>query len=243
MLIKKITQTPSSRFLKYFKNYDLTHLNIRSSKNNTNLLRKKHFKRYYKPFLNTNMHLYNLLVYVAPSYIANSTKTFFKTFTVEKDILYLPNINHVLPGTFCFVSLTKIIKSNKFLGSIFLTINTPFNIFISNLLINKRIIYAKSSGTYAKRLKSKKKEKLLKIELPSTKICFFPNNICNFIGQNINLFTHKVVEGKWGFSLANSKKINVRGVAKNPVDHPNGGRTKAKQPEKSPWGWIAKQSK
>jgi len=26
----------------------------------------------------------------------------------------------------------------------------------------------------------------------------------------------------------------VRGVAKNPVDHPNGGRTKAKQPELSP---------
>ena len=30
--------------------------------------------------------------------------------------------------------------------------------------------------------------------------------------------------------------IAVRGVAKNPVDHPNGGRTKAKQPELSPWG-------
>lgn len=32
------------------------------------------------------------------------------------------------------------------------------------------------------------------------------------------------------------KKIIVRGVAKNPVDHPNGGRTKVKQPERSPWG-------
>ena len=40
-----------------------------------------------------------------------------------------------------------------------------------------------------------------------------------------------------------SKKIMVRGVAKNPVDHPNGGRTKAKQPEKSPWGWVAKLNK
>ncbi len=29
----------------------------------------------------------------------------------------------------------------------------------------------------------------------------------------------------------------------NPVDHPNGGRTKAKQPEKTPWGWVAKNSK
>ena len=32
-------------------------------------------------------------------------------------------------------------------------------------------------------------------------------------------------------------------MAMNPVDHPNGGRTKAKQPEKSPWGWIAKHKK
>jgi len=29
----------------------------------------------------------------------------------------------------------------------------------------------------------------------------------------------------------------------NPVDHPNGGRTKTVQPEKSPWSWVAKQKK
>jgi ribosomal protein L2 len=29
----------------------------------------------------------------------------------------------------------------------------------------------------------------------------------------------------------------------NPVDHPNGGRTKSVQPEKSPWSWIAKKKK
>lgn len=26
----------------------------------------------------------------------------------------------------------------------------------------------------------------------------------------------------------------------NPIDHPNGGRAKTVQPEKSPWNWIAK---
>jgi ribosomal protein L2 len=29
----------------------------------------------------------------------------------------------------------------------------------------------------------------------------------------------------------------------NPVDHPNGGRTKTVQPERSPWNWVAKQKK
>jgi ribosomal protein L2 len=55
-----------------------------------------------------------------------------------------------------------------------------------------------------------------------------------FLGHNFNFNINSQVEGKWGFSFTKFKKINVRGVAKNPVDHPNGGRTKAKQPEKSP---------
>jgi ribosomal protein L2 len=28
----------------------------------------------------------------------------------------------------------------------------------------------------------------------------------------------------------------------NPVDHPNGGRTKSCKPEKSLWGWVAKKN-
>jgi large subunit ribosomal protein L2 len=55
-----------------------------------------------------------------------------------------------------------------------------------------------------------------------------------------NLSLHKNVSGKWSNSGKILNRIVVRGVAKNPVDHPNGGRTKAKQPELSPWGWVAK---
>jgi ribosomal protein L2 len=32
-------------------------------------------------------------------------------------------------------------------------------------------------------------------------------------------------------------------VAMNPVDHPNGGRAKTVQPERSPWNWVAKKTK
>jgi len=39
------------------------------------------------------------------------------------------------------------------------------------------------------------------------------------------------------------RKIVVRGIAKNPVDHPNGGRTNTKNPLRTPWGFIAKSSK
>jgi len=49
--------------------------------------------------------------------------------------------------------------------------------------------------------------------------------------------------GKAGINFILGKKPKVRGVARNPVDHPHGGRTKTNQPEVSIWGWIAKKNK
>jgi large subunit ribosomal protein L2 len=72
------------------------------------------------------------------------------------------------------------------------------------------------------------------VKLPSGKLYYFIKTTRCFIGKSFNFFNNKFIEGKWGFSLHKKKKISVRGVAMNPVDHPNGGRTKAKQPEKSP---------
>lgn len=86
------------------------------------------------------------------------------------------------------------------------------------------------------KLKAKKTVKLILVKLPSTLTYFFLKDVRCFIGKNTNFFTNKFVEGKWGTSLSRTKQLSVRGVAMNPVDHPNGGRTKAKQPEKSPWG-------
>jgi len=134
---------------------------------------------------------------------------------------------------------------NFFLGSCFSVNYLPYNFEVCNIMnsINRKWTFAKSSGTFAVKLKTKKHIKLIAVKLPSQSIFFFSKESKCFIGHNFNFFLNKQVEGKWGFSFKKSKKIVVRGVAKNPVDHPNGGRTKAKQPEKSPWGWIAKNSK
>jgi hypothetical protein len=43
-----------------------------------------------------------------------------------------------------------------------------------------------------------------------------------------------------GFRCHIGRKCNTRGVAKNPVDHPHGGRTKAIAHPRSPWGWTTK---
>jgi large subunit ribosomal protein L2 len=113
----------------------------------------------------------------------------------------------------------------------------PVNTFCSNItnITNTKITFAKAGGTYAKIKKNKKsKKKLLLLELPSRQQLLVTKNTKVYVGQNQNFRTNELIEGKWGYGFSLKKKINVRGVAMNPVDHPNGGRTKTVQPERSP---------
>lgn len=138
------------------------------------------------------------------------------------------------------------IKNMKQLTAQIVPLNIiPLNIHISMIfnILNKKSTFAKSSGTYATKRKLDKKTKLFFIILPSKQQQLLPKHIYCTLAPNVNLLLHKRVEGKWGTFFSTRKNITVRGVAQNPVDHPNGGRTKAKQPELSPWGWIAKLNK
>jgi large subunit ribosomal protein L2 len=54
------------------------------------------------------------------------------------------------------------------------------------------------------------------------------------LGRNSNIFIKKSVYGKAGLRNILGFRSSVRGVAKNPVDHPNGGRTKTNSPERTP---------
>jgi large subunit ribosomal protein L2 len=56
------------------------------------------------------------------------------------------------------------------------------------------------------------------------------------LGRNSQTDSRFKVLGKAGTRLLIGKKPKVRGVARNPVDHPHGGRTKTNQPEVSIWG-------
>lgn len=130
---------------------------------------------------------------------------------------------------------------NQLLPIKFIILNFTINFIFNNN--NQNITYSKSSGVSSYKRLTLKKIKLAKIELPSKNFKLFSVNTFVVFTPTKNLFLHKIVEGGWGFCSGVKKVINVRGVAKNPVDHPNGGRTKAKQPELSPWGWIAKLNK
>lgn len=72
------------------------------------------------------------------------------------------------------------------------------------------------------------------IKLPSTVVKSLPGALC-YIGK------------LWGQRIKMQKfsgvSLHVRGIAKNPVDHPNGGRANTKGSFKTPWGFWAKKNK
>ena len=158
----------------------------------------------------------------------------------------MPGVESLGPGRVLY-NLTKnyYFKKPQYLGSLVYLQDLPYLVYVSFLSnnYNNKWTFAKSTGTSCTRLKGKKTVKLVIMKLPSNKIYYCVRKLKCFLGKNTNLLVNKFIEGKWGFSLHKHKKIVTRGVAMNPVDHPNGGRTKAKQPEKSPWGWIAKCNK
>lgn len=98
--------------------------------------------------------------------------------------------------------------------------------------------YCTSSGTYGKLICHYVGYTL--IELPSKKQRLFLNDSKCVIGQvafTINKL--KVNSFKAGLNRKKGYRPRVRGIAKNPVDHPNGGRTKGGSPFKDMWGNLS----
>jgi len=54
------------------------------------------------------------------------------------------------------------------------------------------------------------------------------------LGRNSNILPKGILIGKAGINIKKGFRPTVRGVAKNPVDHPHGGRTKTNSPERTP---------
>ncbi len=248
MLQKKKYITPTTRFASIIPIVDHTNLRLKNfykHKINNNKKRKNFPTT--TQITPTNSFKVNYAG-VVTSYVYN--KKPYKLMVLVKSIynhtIVWPAMDVTLPGKPVF-DFTKeyLFKKVFYVGSQINIDLLPYHLFISciNNYSNSKKTFAKASGTSALKLKAKKTVKLTLVKLPSTVTYFFLKNTKCLIGENYNFFNNKFIEGKWGFSIHKKKSIHVRGVAMNPVDHPNGGRTKAKQPEKSPWGWIAKRGK
>ena len=255
-IIKNIPSKRHHTPSKLFDNdidFNITKTNIIQRKKKLTLLGVINIKRIKK--FHKNMHKMvsyfnsNSTISVVDSYIYNNKpyKLFLKTISAFGTINILPGLSHVNIGNILYYvqNTFDVLNIKKFFGIRTCLNSIPYGLnvcYLSNNTLNKWT-YIKSAGTSGTKLKSTKKIKLTKIKLPSGKNYYFNGNVECFVGNCTNFFLNKLVEGSWGFSLKNKKKIRVRGVAMNPVDHPNGGRAKSKQPERSPWGWIAKFNK
>jgi large subunit ribosomal protein L2 len=88
--------------------------------------------------------------------------------------------------------------------------------------------------------------RFIKCKLPSGVVKKFPKFATCIIGSLESKFVQTQKSSKAGFYANRGFKPIVRGVAKNPVDHPHGGgEGKKSNPAapKSPWGWLTKYRK
>ena len=250
LLLKTNKITPGTRhkiFLKkifLLKNNKLTSF---SSLKNSLLIRRVNF--YNRQHLNIILQKKTYIPYVFKNYFFKLHEN--KEFGFYRNIYNFEFIS--LLNSFCYPGLKYYSLSFIFLNSSYKKLIgqtiplslIPINFFISNIFDykNSKVTYSLSIGSQSLRLKINKKMKLIFIKLPSTKVKTMSINTLACFGVTKSHSKELCVDGKWGVKEKLFKKIMVRGVAKNPVDHPNGGRTKAKQPEKSPWGWVAKINK
>ena len=102
------------------------------------------------------------------------------------------------------------------------------------------IIYTRSTGSSACILKMNSLTSTALIRLSSGVKKVFSTYSLGSLGLVSLPEQKKCVQNKAGFEKRFGKKSIVRGVAKNPIDHPHGGRAKAIRYQRTPWGKTTK---
>ena len=117
--------------------------------------------------------------------------------------------------------------------------NIPLGTLVHNieLKVGKGGQMVRGAGTYAQLMAKEGKYVLLK--LPSSELRMVLANCMATIGQLSNTDHSNISIGKAGRTRWLGRRPHVRGVAKNPVDHPHGGgegRSSGGRHPVSPWG-------
>jgi len=144
--------------------------------------------------------------------------------------LYVPKCNYI--HKFCAGTTTPMVYVP--------VLSCFFNILSSS---NQNSWFCHSAGTFMilKRINIERGFGI--IRLPTNSIYVVHETSYVTLGRNSNTLPSSIWHGKAGKNVNKGFRPVVRGVAKNPVDHPHGGRTKSNSPEKTPWGRIAKFNK
>jgi large subunit ribosomal protein L2 len=140
-----------------------------------------------------------------------------------------------------YIRSGKAIGLNK--GDVTILKEIPIGSFVHNIELNsyKGGQLARAAGSYGQILRRKGRK--IYVRLKSREIRIFSAECRATIGKVGNV-KHKFCKlYKAGQNRWRGKKPSVRGVAKNPVDHPHGGgqgKTKGGRCSVSPWGVLTK---
>jgi large subunit ribosomal protein L2 len=147
---------------------------------------------------------------------------FLFSFTFSDPKLYLPRFNSLF--NYSYIGYIPINSSINFIRPLFTSAVRMVKSFGSKATI---LSYNSITSNYV-------------VRLPSGILSFF-----FILTKAVRLFTKaRLVPSsffkKAGFSNLKGFRPKVRGVAKNPVDHPHGGRTKSIRLPLTPWGFVTK---
>lgn len=244
---KKHSKTPGCRHQKiFFKNLQKTRYTIkyftkyRHSSNGRNSL--GHITKFKKGKL-LKAHKLSLNLSILPNYfmIVNIFHyTFNNNFLAQilcltsKNFYYTKALNCWNPGILsCCTFNFKIIQQ----GFRLLIKYIPTNYIISLIAVKKKTQNSqicRSAGTFASILQ--KNNKLTKILLKSGTTKWINNFCLSSIGIVSNSQFWYSIWGKAGKTFWKGLKPSVCGEAKNPIDHPHGGRTRGGKHPVTPWG-------
>lgn len=228
----------------------IKHLSIKkknnSGKNDSGktIIRTKTSLLIKKKFVNINYHLRYLKMgaILSFTFIPFKNKTLSLVFFNNGAISYYLTTNvHIL---FSFIGPIKHKKLKKFkIKSLFLMLFQIKKLsFISciELLPGRGAQYSRSPGTKSRIIKFDKNSHSVLVQLPSKIKKIFSFYSFTLLDAIALAMHKKCFNTKFGYWRSFGKKPIVRGVAMNPVDHPNGGTTKSLRYPKTPWGKTTK---
>ena len=167
-------------------------------------------------------------------------------------------------GAVCYIPMTSVCKPMRLRGGLIdglckYILNTTFDTGTRIVNIIGKLKYAtgvcllsnnvreqftlvRACGSSAKILLRRKQigAEFVLLQLPSLAYKIIPTETPVFIGHVRPRKKKFIKNTRAGFWRNIGVKPQVRGVVKNPIDHPNGGRARTVFRPKTPWGKIAK---
>ena len=199
----------------------------------TNLNNNKYFYQLIYNIVNIQFNVYNYKIHILMC--DNLGDMYFIPYSQNVNLFkfYMHNITTLnsiidlqLPYLFSFLYKLK-------LSTII------FNLykFCNNNYLNTKITYCRSLGSTAKIITHNKIKLLTYVKLPSNVYIYINSMLCCFISFNpIFKIEERRKIPKASIKHIKGYKSAVRGVAKNPIDHPHGGNTNSIKIKKNPWG-------